>query len=376
MCWDEKTPEENIAAGRNPEYQTAALPPDCIIEVKPTGKTAGEVVWRWYAWDHLIQDFDPNKPNYGTVSEHPELIDINYSESWMDQPAGGGRGNRSGRGGFGGGMGAFGGMGGRGFGGGMGGGMMGGGRIPTTDWTHFNAVTYNPDLDQIMICSYTFSEFWIIDHSTTIEEAASHKGGRYGKGGDLLYRWGNPVAYKCGDENDQKLFCPHDAHWIVKGLPGAGHVLVFNNGPNRQDGRYSSVDELVLPMDEKGNYKMEGKTFGPKEPVWSYTDPNNKTNFYATNISSAQRLPNGNTLICVGPSGRFFEVTSDKKTVWQYSFSSGAGTRGSAGGLGNRRGGRGGFGGGGFGMGTQIFRAYRIAADNPGLKGKKLTPTK
>ena len=117
VCWDEKTAEENIAAGRNPQYQTSALPPDCIIEVKPTGKTTGEVVWKWYVWDHLIQDFDPNKPNYGKVAEHPELIDINYSESWADQPAdvagagsrrGGqglrGNGGFGGRGGFGGGL--------------------------------------------------------------------------------------------------------------------------------------------------------------------------------------------------------------------------------------------------------------------------------
>ncbi len=354
LCWDMKTPEENIAVGRKPEYQTSSLYPDCIIEVKPTGKTTGKVVWKWYLWDHLIQDFDPNKPNYGKVSEHPELVDLNYSERWADQSTrGAGQGNRRGGGGFGG----FGAMGGMPGGGGLGG---------TNDWTHSNSIDYNQDFDQIIINTPTFCEFWIIDHSTTIEEAASHKGGKYNKGGDLLYRWGNPAAYKCGTKADQKLFSQHNAYWIEKGFPGAGHILVFNNGSNRQDGRYSSVDEIVLPVAENGNYKMEGKTFGPKEPVWSYTDQDNKANFYVSYVSGAQRLPNGNTLICEGPRGYFFEVTHDKKIVWEYQFSASGGAGGGAGG-----GMMGGFGGG-FNMGSQIFRAYRIPADHPALKDKGL----
>jgi hypothetical protein len=338
IIWDAKTPEQCIAAGRNPTYQTAELPPDGILEIKPTGRTTAEIVWQWLVWDHLIQEFDPNKPNYGKVAEHPELIDINYSESWMDPPApGGARGGR-------------------------GGGFGGGGRIPTTDWTHLNAVAYNPRLDQIIVSSYTFSEIWIIDHSTTTAEAAGHTGGRAGRGGDLLYRWGNPEAYRRGTDADQKLFCPHNAQWIEPGLQGEGHVLVFNNGPNRTPDRYSSIEELIPPVDERGRYIHEpNNTYGPKEPVWSYTDPN-KTNFYATNISGAQRLSNGNTLICSGPNAKFFEVTSNKEIVWQCAMS---------GGTGRGRGGRGGFGG--FG-GTQIFRVYRYPPTYLGLTGKELTP--
>ena len=103
-------------------------------------------------------------------------------------------------------------------------------------------------------------------------------------------------------------------------MPGEGHLLIFNNGPNRLDGNYSSVEEFTLPMDENGKFKMNGKVFADVIPVWQYTDPNDKTNFYSQNISGAQRLPNGNTLICEGASGHFFEVTSDKKTVWEFDY--------------------------------------------------------
>src|SRR5262249_36877966 len=97
------------------------------------------------------------------------------------------------------------------------------------DWTHVNAVSYNPRFDQIMISVRETNEVWIIDHSTTTAEAAAHRGGKYGMGGDILYRWGNPRAYRAASVADQKLFAQHDAHWIPAGLPGEGNLLVFNN---------------------------------------------------------------------------------------------------------------------------------------------------
>ncbi len=168
------------------------------------------------------------------------------------------------------------------------------------DWTHINSVSYNAQLDQIMLSVHSFSEVWIIDHGTTIEEAASHMGGRSGKGGDLLYRWGNPRAYRSGTRADQRLFAQHHAHWIASDLPGGGHMLVFNNGHQRPDGAYSSVDEVVLPVTAEGLYVREnGLPFGPAEAVWSYTAAN-KAEFFSMLISGAHRLPNGNTYVCSG----------------------------------------------------------------------------
>jgi hypothetical protein len=298
---DRKTSKETLAAGRRPELTgDSHFLPDSILEIKPTGKTTGEIVWEWHLWDHLVQDFDKSKANYGNVAEHPELVNINYGEDALAPIAATKDGADK--------LKSIGYV----------GANPGGGRRGNPDWTHCNGVAYNPDLDQIAISVHGFSEFWIIDHSTTKAEAAGHRGGKSDKGGDLLYRWGNPRAYRAGTKADQKLFAQHNAHWIPKGLPGAGHILVFNNGSGRPDGSYSSVDEIVLPVDGQGRYEYKaGVAFGPDKPGWSYTAPK-KTDFYSFFISGAQRLPNGNTFICSGANGITFEVTPEKEIVWQY----------------------------------------------------------
>ena len=330
VAWDKKTGKEAIAAGRRAETVQDVFLPDCILEIHPTGKTSGEIVWQWHAWDHLVQDVDKSKPNFGDVSEHPELIDINYSNDFMrDQLAdpqqlaklrslgyvGGGppspnQGRPDGPPPFRGPPGAK-------PPGSSGPGGRGGPRIQA-DWMHTNGIDYNADLDQIMLSIHSFSEVWIIDHSTTTSEAASHTGGRHGKGGDLLYRWGNPKAYRNGSESDQRLFSQHNAQWIPKGLPGAGHMLVFNNGTQRPDSRYSSVDEVVLPVNSDGSYtREEYLAYGPSEALWSYSAPD-KTSFFSMMISGAHRLPNGNTFVCSGDPAIVFEVTPEKEVVWQY----------------------------------------------------------
>jgi hypothetical protein len=190
---------------------------------------------------------------------------------------------------------------------------------------HTNSIDYNEELDQILISIHNFNEIWIIDHSTTTEEAASHTGGRYGKGGDLLYRWGNPQTYRAGTNEDIKLFGQHDAQWIKEGHPGEGNILIFNNGwdvwtdPNMSRRNFSSIDEIIPPVDKNGFYhKNPGQAFGPIKPVWTFTTEN-PSNFYSPIISGCQRLPNGNTLICHGTGGVFFEVTKNMDFVWLYT---------------------------------------------------------
>ena len=123
IVWELKTNTEAIAQGRNPSLTTATVWSEKIIEIQPVGATGGNIVWEWHLWDHLVQDFDNTKPNYGTVSSSPQLFDINYAAS-----------------------------------------------SNTTigqDWIHLNSIDFNPTLNQILLSSHSFEEIWIIDHSIT-----------------------------------------------------------------------------------------------------------------------------------------------------------------------------------------------------------------
>ena len=324
-----KTAEEAIAAGADPDFiDTDGLTAPHIVEVKPTGPANCEIVWEWSAWDHLIQDFDSSKANYGVVAEHPELIDLNFRLSEVL-------------------------------------------RRDPSDWIHSNGIDYNPELDQIVLSPRHFSEVWIIDHSTTTAEAAGHSGGKGGKGGDLLYRWGNPRAWRAGTPDDQQLFWPHNPQWIAPGLPGAGNILIFNNGDEFTDFRrgYSSVDEIAPPVDG-ANYRLNPDlAYAPVEPVWVYTAAT-PSDFFAAWISGAQRLPNGNTLICDGVHGTLFEVTPAGKTVWKYinpSTSQGPLLQGESVPFKQNESGT-------VAPTNQVYRAYRYASDYPGLQGLDLTP--
>jgi hypothetical protein len=301
IVWDRKSKDEAIAAGRRPDAVSDYLLPDSVLEVQPTGKTTGKIVWEWHLWDHLIQDHDKTKANFGTVADHPELVDVNFRGNVLDNVAKTKDGMDK--------LKSIGYV----------GSPAAKKQFSNPDWTHVNSVAYHADLDQIVLSVHEFSEIWIIDHSTTTAEAAGHKGGKSGKGGDLLYRWGNPRAYRAGNVKDQTLFAQHNAQWIPKGHPGEGRLLVFNNGVRRPDGNYSSVDEIVPPVDSQGRYTYKtGTAYGPEKAAWSYTAPK-KSDFFAFFISGAQRLPNGNTLVCNGPSGVLFEVTPENETVWKYA---------------------------------------------------------
>ena len=91
--------------------------------------------------------------------------------------------------------------------------------------------------------------------------------------------------------------------------------MIFNNGQGRD---YSSIDIISPPTDVNGDYFLTAtNAFGPNSAEWTYTDPN-PTDFYASYISGAQRLANGNTLICDGAHGTFFEIDSTDTQVWKY----------------------------------------------------------
>jgi hypothetical protein len=265
IAWVEKTRAEAIAAGRDPSLVSGpVLLPDSVFEIRPTGATSGTIVWEWHAWDHLIQDHDPTVANFGDVAANPHRIDVNFPRN----------------------------------------------DVPNGDWLHCNSVKYNPELDQIVISSRHLSEIWVIDHSTTTEEARGSTGGKSGMGGDLLYRWGNPRAYRA--PGAQTLETQHDANWVPKGFPGEGNLIVFDNiaSPGA-----SSVVEIAPPVDANGRYAhTPGTAFGPTQPVWEFRSPG----FYSALQGGAVRLSNGNTLVTSAMQARLFEVGAGDRIVWQY----------------------------------------------------------
>ena len=332
LMGNNKTREEAIAAGANPDVvPSEGMRHDYLIEVRPTGTDGGEIVWEWSSWDYLVQDLDASKDNYGVIAEHPELIDLNFLvESPVINP-----------------------------------------RINTWRWLHTNAIDYNPALDQIMLSPRNHNELWIIDRSATAEEAPTRKGGNGRKGGALLYRWGNPRAYGHGTVADRRLFLPHHAQWIAPELPGAGNLLVFNNGWAHEEDQirnYSSIEEIVPPVDVARVYRREpGAAYPPIEPVWTYT-AETPTDFYSRIMGCVQRLPNGNTLICDSTSGNLFQVTLDGKTVWQYVYPLNAniplnqGEEASPQRVSREV------------LLNAVYRAYWYAPDHPGLQKYDLTP--
>ena len=303
IAWEYKSPREAVMRGRHPrELDADGFWPDAVYEVRPILPDGGEIVWEWHAWDHLVQELDPNLRGYGKPMNHPGRIDINGEHRHRSEEDAEQRAELEEE------MEAL--------------GYTGGDDEdedepkapfpPFADFMHTNAIDYEPDLDLIVLSSPEFNELWVIDHSTTSAEAATESGGRQGQGGKILWRWGNPMQYGYGDNDDRQLYYQHNPTW----LPGP-RLLVFNNGGGRPDGSYSSVDELELPFVEgRGFLRARGRAYPPLQPVWSYTAPEGEE-FFGSFISGAERLPNGHTLICEGPTGRVFEVTPEGETVWE-----------------------------------------------------------
>jgi len=247
--WRYYTEEECIALGRNPENLTSGgLWIDSIIEVKPVGNNSGEIVWEWNSVDHMTQDFDPTKANFGILANNPGKIDINYGNGL---------------------------------------------NIPE-DFMHVNSAYYIEEFDQIVFSTYHYSELWVIDHSTTTEEAAGNTGGKYGKGGDLLYRWGNPYVYGRGDADVFLLSAVHDPKWVSE----EGRFIMYDNNifdPTRGlMGGNSMVVEIEPPITSDGSYILgENGVYGPEQPIVA-----SDLGVAAGSVGTAHRLDDGRTLSC------------------------------------------------------------------------------
>jgi hypothetical protein len=248
---------------------------DKITELKPTSANTAEVVWEWYASDHTCDS--------GTGTDKPELIDKGKGgDGWIFPRSDSGRGY-----------------------------------IGDIDRMHTNNVSFNRTLNQIAFSAKSYCEVMVIDHSTTTAEAKGHTGGRYGKGGDILYRWGMPENY--GAAGDSILRGEHCGSWIPDTFPGtflrmpdAFNLMCIDNCNRR-------VVEWVPPGDKDGVYpRPSGEAFEPAIPRWTY-----EVSDMSSSEGYVQRLPNGNTFICTGGSGmgfgegRVFEVDPAGNIVWE-----------------------------------------------------------
>ena len=397
MEWIRKDADDALALGADPAYVADELlseaagaqewSPCGIIEVLPDASgVGGEIVWRWSFTDHLVYEdtgFDTsgvsavefvdargllNAPAVeGTPISNPEKLDVNWHTPY-------------------------------GYG-------------PQVDWNHCNSFDYNADTGQIAINAKHMSEFYVIDHDNTFDAtAATTSPGTLANdwntdavsalsrtsAGDFLYRFGNPSVYDQGVapeyhfSGDQQMWASHDIQWIQNAhytggpaLPGAGNFLIFDNGTWNPESHRSVILEIdpyevgdagvadgvtgfVNPPDAGYyNEQVQAAFTGTNDKVsnqvpWRYLSPLPQA-FFGSFISGTQRMPNGNTVICSGPTGHFFEVTEDREVVWEYQNPINM-------------------------MGPQLrqtssnawtfmtFRVYRYNADYPGLAGKDLTP--
>ena len=272
-----------------------------VREVRPIGRDSYELIWEWNLKHHLIQDRDSDQANYRpSIEDHLGKVDPHK----MNTP-------REGK------------------------------------W-HVNALEYDPVRDVVMINSRDNREFWILDHSTTIEEATGDEGGRAGKGGQILFRWGNPSAYGRGDVGDIQMFGSHGLTIIPEGQRFENYILFFNNdqiSPTQQ--RFSTV-ELIKPLlDADGNYVLDAdSTYMLEDHIIVYGEDQDTQPLFSPFMSNAEQLETG-YLINEGSRGRIFEINEDKEVVWEMRSTF---------------------------FSDDVFRAYSYPLDFIGFEGRDLSP--
>lgn len=258
IAYELKTAAEASQAGAS---TNVAIKSERIIEVKPTGPTTGTIVWEWRLWDHLCQNFNPAKDNYVTsIANNPQLLNINYTVGF-----------------------------------------------DLSDRWHMNGIDYNAELDQIVVSMHFMNSAFIIDHSTTTAQAAGHTGGNSGKGGDFIYRWGNPASYNTAGPTVFNVI--HDAHWIPANNPKYPNFLCAYNNLGAP-GNKTAVTIWRPPYNGTNYLLTPGQAYGPPTYAFQYN-----TSFNAQNEGNSHQLPNGNMLIN-NSFASVFEIDSLNTVVW------------------------------------------------------------
>ncbi len=339
------TAQQCLDAGCDPANNYTGAQMDAIVEVNKQGV----VIWEWCFFDHVVQDLNTSKSTFGVIANTPGRINLNIP-----------------------------------------------GNPVKSDWMHCNSMDYNQKLNMVVINS-VHGEFYVVDHGKTFvpNNPDSSKLLAASSLGDFVYRFGDPAKYNRGNPpsvvtnweksttGHKQIGGAHNIQWIRPGLPGEGNFMVFNNAENLFELTPQSyiveinpylnssgvnTANFVNPPDAGYNVLlpsnmnlMKEKKNISKQIVWMFSSKNN-TSFYSTIGSSAQRLPNGNTLVCSMNDGHFFEVKpSDTSVVWEYINPM---TRD-----GVKR-----VKVDNYPTYNGVFRAYRYTAEHPALVGQALTP--
>jgi len=264
LCYNFKEPIDAWVAGAQDtlEYWSTS-----IFEIQPLPNNQANIVWEWHLWDHLVQNIDSTRQNYSEIIQ-PELFDINemifpndstFVTVYVDIGP---------------------------------------------DWMHMNSIDYNEERDEILLSSRDHNEIFILDHSTSTEEASSHSGGTHDMGGDFIYRFGR-----------EQFYGQHDAHWINRSDYHDDAIVVFNNGFRHDDMSrgYSSVDYLIPKVGMNGKYVHdEVDTF----EVLLKLDGEDRE--FSSVMGSAQILDDDRILICNSSGGWFLEFDIDRNLKWKY----------------------------------------------------------
>ena len=306
------THEEVIALGADPDAvdRYAGVQMDAIVEVDRNG----DIVWEYHFKDHVVQDRSPRANNYvgrgQSLADYPGRLDINFG-------------------------------------------------VASRDYLHVNGIDYNPESGHLAISSNRTHEFYIVDHDGTFVAGDPAESLRLAasEAGDFLYRFGNPANYGQGEyphyakknwslqefSGHKQMGGNHDIQWIKEGLPGAGNLLLFNNGltvPRGQgdsdpqseflelnpylDANGIERDHYVNPPDAGYTDVMPGTKQGQgARPTRLFSQQivsmyHTTDGFNSHHGSAVQRLPSGNTMVILARVGRMLEITPEGEVVWEY----------------------------------------------------------
>jgi hypothetical protein len=178
------------------------------------------------------------------------------------------------------------------------------------DWLHVNSATYVGPNRWFDAGDQRFAPSNVIISSRQASVIAI-----VGRDGSVVWRLGPDFSQSKELRAIGPTIGQHHAHIIPKWLPGAGNLLVFDNGGPSGYGKPSPIAPTGMGLFARANSRVLEIDPVTLALVWSYSAPGR---FFSTNISGAQRLQNGNTLITEGAGGRVFEVTRDGAIVWEY----------------------------------------------------------